>query len=138
MFRTLSNYYRYTDAFSRRICKENGVAWSSPFLYKCIFLYNPETTVCLTFLSLVSLSAYVLRILEVPIIYREPNNESGKLLANYFYAFWLSFITISTVGYGDTTPNTYPGKVVMSISALIGAFMISLFVLIMSKNIEMN
>ena len=77
MFRTLSNYYVYTDAFSRKICIENNVNWSSSFLYKCVFMNYPEITVSVTFMFLVSLSAYIVRILEVSVLYYDHLSDDG-------------------------------------------------------------
>ena len=40
---------------------------------------------------------------------------------------------MSTVGYGDVVPVTYPGKVVAMIACLWGAFVISLSVVVLSN-----
>jgi len=40
---------------------------------------------------------------------------------------------LTTVGYGDLSPNTYPGKIVIIFTALWGAFMISLLLLTVSN-----
>lgn len=40
---------------------------------------------------------------------------------------------MTTVGYGDLSPKTYPGKVIIMFTALWGAFMISLLVLTVSN-----
>ena len=37
-------------------------------------------------------------------------------------------ITITTVGYGDISPNTEPGKIVAMVAALWGAILTSLIV----------
>ena len=130
MFRTASNYIVYTDAFSKKICRENGVHNSQAFIYKCMFANQPELTMGLSFLFFVLLSGYLVRIFELPLLNKDKFNNSD--LDNYYNAFYLSFITISTVGYGDVVPITYPGKIIMMFASLIGAFMISLIVLILS------
>ena len=47
-------------------------------------------------------------------------------------------ITLTTVGYGDITPHTYPGKVIIMFCALWGAFMISLLVLTVGSYFNLN
>lgn len=47
-------------------------------------------------------------------------------------------MTITTVGYGDFTPNTAPGKFVAIVAALWGAFMISLFVVSAASIFELD
>mmetsp|Transcript_64364 Transcript_64364/g.167173 ORF Transcript_64364/g.167173 Transcript_64364/m.167173 type:complete len:718 (+) Transcript_64364:42-2195(+) len=41
-------------------------------------------------------------------------------------AFWWTFVTISTVGYGDQVPYTTPGKIVGSIAMLYGTVILGL------------
>jgi len=45
---------------------------------------------------------------------------------------------MTTVGYGDFVPQTFPGKIVCMFTALFGAFMISLMVLIVSSAFELK
>ena len=50
--------------------------------------------------------------------------------ANYYLSFYTIIITMTTVGYGDLSPKSVLGKVVCMFTALWGAFMISVMVLI--------
>ena len=45
---------------------------------------------------------------------------------------------MTTVGFGDFSPNTYPGKVIIMFTALWGAFMISLLVLTVSNVFDLK
>ena len=47
-------------------------------------------------------------------------------------------ITLTTVGYGDISPKTEPGKFLILFAALWGAVMISLVVVMVSKIFEMT
>lgn len=49
-------------------------------------------------------------------------------------SLWLILMTITTVGYGDITVHTVPGRFITMFAALWGAVMISLVVLV-SANI---
>lgn len=44
--------------------------------------------------------------------------------------FWLVIVTMATVGYGDITPKTLPGRVFAFFLAIWGVFLISLVVLL--------
>lgn len=45
---------------------------------------------------------------------------------------------MTSVGYGDYVAQSYPGKCVIMFTALWGCFMISLFILAVSKVLEMT
>lgn len=49
---------------------------------------------------------------------------------NLYLSVYTTIITMSTVGYGDLSPRTMIGKIIMLIAALWGAFLISLMVLL--------
>jgi len=45
---------------------------------------------------------------------------SNPQLDNYFSAFYFALTTLTTVGFGDITPQTLPGKAVVSGAILVG------------------
>lgn len=52
--------------------------------------------------------------------------EYGKSVFSYFDAFWFSFVTITTVGYGDFTPVSIEGKIAAMVLMLVGISFIGL------------
>lgn len=50
--------------------------------------------------------------------------------ADYTKVFWFVVVTMSTVGYGDITPKTIPGRILAFLLSIWGVFIISLVVLI--------
>ena len=102
-------------------------------------MVNPEWTVFILFTSTIFILAYVLRIFELP-YFRMQSEESGanSMMDSYFNALWLIVITLTTVGYGDISPCTFPGRIVAMISALWGAFLISLLVVTVSSIFDLN
>jgi uncharacterized membrane protein (Fun14 family) len=88
------------------------------------------------FLSIILILAYLMRIFELPFYRHSWLNDS--LFDNYFYSIWLIVITITTVGYGDLAPHTFQGKIIAMVTALIGAFLISLLVLAVNSVFELT
>ena len=56
----------------------------------------------------------------------------------FFNFDFFIIVTLTTVGYGDISPKTFPGKLIMMFTALWGAVMISLVVVMVSKIFEMS
>ena len=56
----------------------------------------------------------------------------------FFNCIYLIFISITTVGYGDISPHTFPGKIIIMFCALWGAFLISLIVIAVGNNFNLN
>ena len=57
---------------------------------------------------------------------------------DYFNSLWLTVITITTVGYGDMSAVTMPGRIVTMALALWGTTLISLFVLAISGIFDLD
>ena len=126
LVRSLLNYCQYTDAYAKYVGKQLSFTADTRFTLKCYMKRDPAGTIfvvfCLTIFSL----AYVLRIFELPFfdLKADPANQ----LDSYFNAVWCIVITLTTVGYGDISPSTTPGRLVAMIAALWGAFLIGTIV----------
>eukprot|EP01059_Diplonema_ambulator_P007012 TRINITY_DN1655_c0_g1_i2.p1 TRINITY_DN1655_c0_g1~~TRINITY_DN1655_c0_g1_i2.p1 ORF type:complete len:427 (+),score=108.64 TRINITY_DN1655_c0_g1_i2:66-1283(+) len=53
-------------------------------------------------------------------------------------AMWIVFITMTTVGYGDITPTTFPGKMVAVVATIFGWLVSALLISIVSRFFELN
>ena len=62
-----------------------------------------------------------------------PNTSTSSYQGIFYNILYLVIMTITTVGFGDYTARTYPGKALIIFTALWGAVMISLFVLTVSN-----
>jgi voltage-gated potassium channel len=60
-------------------------------------------------------------------IYLFENNSSGGNIRHLYDAFYWSIVTISTVGYGDITPQTFGGRLVTIALILTGLGVLSFF-----------
>jgi voltage-gated potassium channel len=91
------------------------------------------------FTSTILILSYLVRIFELPYFRMKPeDDELHNMMDNYFNALWLIVITLTTVGYGDVSPCTNPGRLIAMISALWGAFLISLLVLTVGSVFELQ
>lgn len=50
--------------------------------------------------------------------------EYGKSVSHFFDAFWLCVVTVTTVGYGDISPQTAMGKIILMILMFFGVLFI--------------
>ena len=57
---------------------------------------------------------------------------------SYFNSIWFTVVTLTTIGYGDFSPLTIPGKIVTMILAFWGALLLSLLVVVLSSIFQLN
>lgn len=65
LFRCLFNYSLYNDAYSKKICRQNGFYPGFRFILKSLFVIEPTFTVLTLFVCTVFILAYVIRVFEV-------------------------------------------------------------------------
>lgn len=137
LYRSILNYSPYTDAFTRKLCQENGFNFSYLFMVKCMFHKAPFKFVLINFILFVIFFSQLLRTFEEP-INRFKIKDDPSIVSGYFDSVYLTIITITTVGYGDMSPHSEMGKVVMSLAAFFGSMLISLLVLTISKHFNLG
>ncbi|XP_043462035.1 potassium voltage-gated channel subfamily KQT member 1-like isoform X3 [Leptopilina heterotoma] len=100
-----------------------GGTWR--LLGSVVFIHRQEliTTLYIGFLGLI-FSSYFVYLAEKDAI--GPNGEQKTDFASYADALWWGVITVTTIGYGDTVPQTWMGKIVASCFSV---FAISFFAL---------
>lgn len=130
LIRTSFNYSIYTDPVSRKICKSYGFSSDLKFALKCKLLIEPERAVCVMFISTVCLFAYMIRIFELPYL-RQTHQDTR--FDSYFNAVWFTMITLTTIGYGDVSPGSIPGKIITMLLAFWGAIFLALLVATVSN-----
>ncbi|CAG0900757.1 unnamed protein product [Darwinula stevensoni] len=88
-----------------------GGTWK--LLGSVVYAHRQEliTTLYIGFLGLIFASF---------LVYLAEKDANNKAFKNYADALWWGVITLCTVGYGDTVPVTWQGKIIASFCALLG------------------
>jgi len=112
------------------ICKEYNFFPSNWFILKVKNEKSPLNTVLLTSFSLIVGIWWWLLLFELETFM---NTETTKTINPQFASLYLTMITLTTVGYGDVTPQTTIGRVVIMFTAVLGIIQISLVVNVVSN-----
>lgn len=133
LVRSFMNYSQYMDSYAKELCKSYGFQSDVIFTLKSQIVLNPEVTVLYLFFGTVVISAYIVRILEVP-YFRTQDSEFDS----YFTAVWWTVVTLTTIGYGDISPCTPPGQMFAMALAFWGALLVSLLVVACSSIFQLS
>lgn len=133
MFKCRFNYSRYRDAFSKTICKEHKFYPSNWFIFKVKFEKKPQKTIGILFVCSVIMITFWILTFEIEYLLENTRNVNPV-----FTAFYMTMITITTVGYGDLTPQTATGRVIAVVAAVWGIVLISFIVTCCSNLIELS
>ena len=129
----LLNYYTiWTNARSKRIGKLQGIEVDSSFAIKVILKQSPVTLIIIISVFFIIIFSFLLRGFE----YFDIDIESD--FHTLWNTIWLNFITMSTVGYGDYSPTTIFGKIFSIITCLMGNFLLSMLVAVLSIHVYFN
>lgn len=85
----------------------------------------PEKTILYFFMVTMFLTAYIVRIFEIP------HADSG--FQSFFTSLWWTVITMTTIGYGDISPVTPPGQLMTMMFAIWHSILFSLLVVVCSN-----
>jgi hypothetical protein len=129
MYRSVINYSKFSDVYCKKLCSQYGFFPMYDFAFRCNMELNPLRTVVVIFLSTCLVLSYIIRIFEKP-YYRQLdiNDTNYRQLDSYFDANYWMVITMTTVGYGDLSPNTWMGRIVIMAAALIGCLITAIFI----------
>ncbi|XP_072384708.1 potassium voltage-gated channel subfamily KQT member 1 [Diabrotica undecimpunctata] len=102
-----------------------GGTWR--LLGSVVFIHRQEliTTLYIGFLGLI-FSSYFVYLAEKDAVEDEEEGKNTGTFSSYADALWWGVITVTTIGYGDTVPRTWMGKIVASCFSV---FAISFFAL---------
>eukprot|EP00754_Rhynchopus_humris_P042243 Rhum_TRINITY_DN25891_c0_g1::Rhum_TRINITY_DN25891_c0_g1_i1::g.182796::m.182796 len=85
---------------------------------KMLFYDNPVTAVIAALLFTLTMSGFCMFVLE---------RDNTPSFDDPLNCMWFSFVTLSTVGYGDMYPSTHSGRFVACLTGLMGHVVAALF-----------
>ena len=111
-----------------------GFTANTRFCFKCYLVRHPLLTVLCTFLLQIVMLTFTLRIFERPFhnslhIENGDKEKGDRSFDRIFNSLWCVVITLTTVGYGDFTPGTTYGKLIVMVASIWGTFLISLMII---------
>lgn len=129
-YKLLNHYNVWTNARSKRISALQGVEANSVFATKVLLKNSP--VIALILISVIFLFIFALLVRAFEFFDKNDRENDFVYLWN---SLWLTFITMSTVGYGEATPLTNFGKIFCIISCLMGIFLLSMLVAVLSLHV---
>lgn len=103
------------------------------YAIRCLMKIYPFKSFLFILVVGVMFFAYCYRVAERPL---EGTNDTQ--LKDYVTCIWLTFITMTTVGYGDYAPVTKLGRFIGLMASMYGVMVFSLMVITVSGHLEMS
>lgn len=132
----------YYTARAEWVLKAHNLNLSTSFAVKAYIQSRPMLTVSVVFILASVFWAELLLLAEKPDREMEcKSRETGTVesdLDTFWQCFWLTFVTTSTVGYGDMYPYTHVGRAIAMLACILGNVYTGLLVLALQNNLEMS
>ncbi|OMJ96125.1 hypothetical protein SteCoe_302 [Stentor coeruleus] len=134
VLRAASNYTPFENFVARRYCHRYNVKTNMKFAFKCLMKSYPIIIVIFV-IGIPSLIIFgcMVRIFERPLM-----DINLKEWDDPLNGIWYMFATMSTIGYGDYYPISYPGRAVAFFGYLIGGFIFALIMVSVQKEVSLN
>lgn len=131
ILRLIPNLSKWTDIHAEECCEREGIRANFIFALKCLLKEKPYVMLLTYFALSIFGFAFSVRISEIT-YYNDPDYKNverdSEDYQNYKYAansIWLIIITMTTVGFGDLTPKTHVGRMIIMVSCINGMFLVS-------------
>ena len=125
----IRSYYRTAQA--ERICELYNAEPDFNFCARCLFKDYPFAFVTVVSLVSVLLFTFMFRVAEGTI----SENSARKSYSNML---WMTIITVTTVGYGDYSPQTPIGRIIAVIVVSWGVLIVSVMVVVLTNAFAMD
>ena len=126
--RAILTLSHFMDTRSQRVCTMSGSNATFMFSIKSLMKKKPYSVLLSSLILSVALFGFVLRIFERPL-----SVASGQDFNSINNAFWVTLITMTTVGYGDFFPKSNIGRFIGILIAFWGVAFVSLFVVTLTN-----
>lgn len=128
----------YMSSYAKMVCRTYGIRADFWFYCKTIFEMNPKAVLFYLLAITIMVPAHILKIIETPFSKLETDDNLKNAFAYYMNSVWCTVITFTTVGYGDLSPCTLPGRIVLMIFAIWSAFVTSLLIAMLTNIIGLQ
>lgn len=128
VLRASLTWSNFMDTRSQRVCTMSGTNASFMFSVKSLMKRKPYSVLLSSLVVSVLIFGFVLRIFERPL-----SEASGQDFNSINNAFWVTLITMTTVGYGDFFPKSNIGRFIGILIAFWGVAFVSLFVVTLTN-----
>ena len=120
--------------YGKRVCQNAGFEPSFSFQVKAGMRHAPIFTFALMALTAIMGLAYMIRVFERPYFSFNFYEDDLKFYTfeHYTSSIWFVIITMSSVGYGGIIASTPIGRGLTIFTSIIGAFLLSLLVAIIT------
>lgn len=120
IFRLFGVFSKYNSNLSRKYCASYGVEASTFFSLKCELKEKPFSILLFCLINIGLVLGLLIRFFELL------DNGNKENFENASNGFWLIFVALTTVGYGEMSPVTHLGRFVIVLGTFLGTFLISL------------
>ena len=128
-----------TDWFNnrtQRVCKLYACEANYMFVIRSLMRTQAYSVTFSTMGGSILIFAYAVRICEAPL--RRNEAASPNDLSNYINVIWNIIITMTTVGYGDTSARTDLGRLIIFSVCIFGIFIVSVMVVTLSNSLTIS
>ena len=125
VFRLYKHVSVWTSPEAVKIAKLHNITPNLTFSFKADLKYRPHLLLLIIIGATVLCIGFIVRTLE------RSYESDGKSSIDFEYltnGWWLTVVTMTTVGYGDGYPSTHLGRLIMIITAVLSLVVISLYV----------
>lgn len=130
LFQLIGSFSKWRSEFAQKTCKEANCDANLTFAFKAMLQTSPFLLISVSVLTVVCICGWSIRTFERPYNQSHPTGMDFDPIWN---SFWLTIVSMTTVGYGDLYPRTHPGRIITVFSSIFGIFLISIMVLTLTK-----
>ena len=119
----------FSNVRIHRLSRLIGTEYSYQYIMKMIFNQKPYKFLFLCLIISIFFFAFALRVSELPL------NQVDQAFdfSQYAVMYWLTIVTMTTVGYGDYFPRTIPGRCFAFILCIWGVFILGLMIVFLQE-----
>ena len=120
IYRLFATYSRFNSILSKKYCISYGSKASTMFAVKCELKEKPFFILIFTLFNIGLFLGLLVRFFEII----DPDNTQN--FENLSNGFWIIYVALTTVGYGEMVPKTHIGRLIVVFGVFMGTFVVSL------------